>query len=31
MGYGYPIEAVAVAASLTVEQVHEIANGPAAA
>ena len=31
MGYGYPIEAVAVAASITVEQVAEIADGPAAA
>jgi len=31
MGYGYPVEAVAVAASMTVEEVHEIANGSAAA
>ena len=31
MEYGYPVEAVAVAASLTVEQVHEIVDGSAAA
>ena len=31
MEYGYPVEAVAVAASLTVEQVHEIVDGTAAA
>lgn len=31
MGYGYPVEAVAVAASLTVEQVHKIVDGTAAA
>ncbi len=31
MEYGYPVEAVAVAASLTVEQVHEIVEGTAAA
>lgn len=31
MDYGFPVEAVAVAASLTVEEVHEITNGSAAA
>ncbi len=31
VSYGYPVEAVAVAASMTVEQVHQIANGSAAA
>lgn len=31
MGYGYPVEAVAVAAALTVEQVHEIVDRSAAA
>lgn len=30
MDYGYPVEAVAVAASMTVEQVADIANGSAA-
>ena len=29
MEYGYPVEAVAVAASLTVEQVHEIVDSSA--
>jgi hypothetical protein len=31
MGYGYPVEAVAVAASITVEEVAEIVDGSAAA
>lgn len=31
MDYGFPVEAVAVAASLTVDEVDAIANGPAAA
>lgn len=31
MGYGYPVEAVAVAAAMTVEQIAEIADGSAAA
>lgn len=31
MEYGYPVEAVAIAASLTVDQVHEIVDGSAAA
>ena len=31
MDYGYPVEAVAVAAPMSVEEVAGIANGPAAA
>ena len=31
MGYGYPVEAVAVAASMTVDEVRAIAEGSAAA
>lgn len=31
MGYGFPVEAVAVAASMTVDEVNAIANGAAAA
>ena len=31
MDFGYPVEAVAVAASMSVEEVHAIANGSAAA
>ncbi len=31
IGYGFPVEAVAVAASMSVEEIHAVADGPAAA
>ena len=31
MGYGYPIEAIAGAASISIDEATAIANGPAAA